>query len=184
MMKKLLLTLTVGTLLLSACSKNEEAVSTKVSAQQESIETEIALQKSGAGIQGSWSFCHDKTLTDENVVESCTLYDAFLWQFDEGNITIGKVVEPLTTNNCTTKCYDADLAEVKVNNVANGEYTEEAEAILIDVFDSTDLVNFPTCQVKWNVINKVDEQHQQWQLENVNCTVPIFDFKTWVKKIK
>lgn len=151
--------------------------------QQEVVKTVSALQSNEKGLQGSWSFCHDKTLTSENVIESCTLYDTFLWQFDEDSITVGKVVKPLTTENCTTQCYSAKLANVQVNNLANGYYTKEDSAIIIDITDSTDLANFPKCQVKWNIIDTVDEQHQQWQLENVNCTTPIFDFKTWVKKV-
>ena len=176
-MKKLLLSVAVSTLLLSACSKNEEVVSTIDANQQETVETVAALQKSGSGLQGSWSFCHDKTLTDENVVESCNLYDAFVWQFDDGEITVGKVISPLTTENCTTQCYDAALANIQLNNLANGVYTEEEGGFIVNIQDSKDLANFPKCQVKWNVINEVDEQHQQWQLENVSCTTPIYTLK-------
>jgi PBP1b-binding outer membrane lipoprotein LpoB len=182
-MKKTLLTLTVSTLLLGACSKKDDAVTMTVPTQQETVKKVNALQKSGSGIQGSWSFCHDKKLTEENVVENCNLYDVFLWQFDRDSITVGKVVEPLTTVDCTTQCYSAQLANVQVNNVANGRYTQEADGILVDITDTTDLINFPKCQVKWNKINEVDEQHQQWQLENINCTTAIYDFKTWVKKV-
>lgn len=184
-MKKLLLTLTVSTLILSACSKNEdvEATDTMAATQQETMNTVGALQKSGAGIEGAWSFCHDKTLTSENVVESCTLYDSVLWQFDNEAITVGRVTSPLTTENCTTECYNAQLANVQVNNIANGYYSEEDNAIIIDITESDDETNFPKCQVKWNVIDEVNGQYQQWQLENMNCTTPIYNFKTWVKKV-
>tara|TARA_R110000868_G_scaffold72090_5_gene210289 strand:+ start:266 stop:823 length:558 start_codon:yes stop_codon:yes gene_type:complete len=184
-MKKILLTLAVSTLLLGACSKNDNAVTLTESAttQTETTETVSALQKRGTGLQGSWSFCHDKTLTEENVIESCTLYDTFLWQFDDGNITVGKVVEPLVKQDCTTQCYSAPLANIKVNNVASGNYTKESDAIIVEVTDSNDLVNFPKCQVKWSIIGEADEQHQKWQLENINCETAIYDFKTWVKKV-
>lgn len=183
-MKKLLLTLTISTALLAACTKkDDDAVTLTEPNQQEVTKTVSALQKRGSGIQGSWSFCHDKNLTDENVVEQCNLYDVFLWQFDGDSITVGKVVEPLTTENCTTQCYDAQLANVRVNNIANGRYIEDDDAITVDITDSTDLVNFPKCRVRWNVISKFDEQHQKWQLQNVNCETAIYDFKTWVKKV-
>lgn len=175
--------LAVSTVLLSACSKNDDAVTLTGAPQQETTDTVGALQKSGTGMQGAWSFCHDKELTAENVIENCNLYDTFLWQFDDDSITVGKVIEPLTTENCTTQCYAAQLADVRVKNVANGNYDEETEAITVEITDSTDEVNFPKCKVRWNVISKLDEQHQQWQLENINCTAPIYDFKTWVKKI-
>jgi hypothetical protein len=181
-MKKLLLTLTISALALSACSKNDE-VSTVDVTKEQTMKTVSAVQNNSVGLEGSWSFCHDKSLTSENVVESCTLYDTFLWQFDNEAITVGKVVDPLTTENCTTECYSALLSEVKVNNLANGFYTEENNSIIIDITDSKDLTNFPKCQVKWNIIDEADDQHQQWQLENVNCTTPIYNFKTWVKKV-
>jgi len=179
----LALTLIASAILLSACSKNDEVVATAGNSKGEMIETTAALQKAGEGLEGSWSFCHDKTLTTENVVENCNLYDTFLWQFENENITVGKVTSPLITQNCTTQCYSAQLSSVQVNNLANGYYSEEGDAIIIDITNSKDLVSFPTCQVKWNIIDKVDDQHQQWQLENINCTTPIFDFKTWVKKV-
>ncbi|MBU3004178.1 hypothetical protein [Paraglaciecola arctica] len=183
-MKKLLLPLAVSTLLLGACSKQENIeLTTADSAQQEAENAVTPLQKSGAGIQGSWSFCHDKTLTQETVIESCTLYDTFIWQFDGDNITVGKVVKPLVTQDCTTQCYNAPLANVKVNNLASGTYSKEPDAIIVDITDSNDLVNFPKCQVRWNIIQELDAQHQQWQLENVNCATAIYDFKTWVKKL-
>ena len=184
-MKKRILSLTVITLLLAACSKNEDvtANNTVDITPQASTETVAPLQKSGAGIQGSWSFCHDKTLTADNVIESCTLYDNYVWQFENDGVTVGKVVSPLVKQNCTTQCYNASLSKVQVKNIANGYFTKEENAIIIDITDSTDLANFPTCQVKWNIIDKVDDKHQQWQLENLNCTNPIFNFKTWSKKI-
>ena len=183
-MKKVILTAALATSLLAACSKNDE-VETKVESQkQEKVQTTTALKKTGAGIEGSWSFCNDKTLTNETVVESCTLYDAFVWQFDNDAITVGKVLSPLVKQDCNTQCYNADLADIKVTNIATGYYTEQDNAILIDIIDSSDLINFPTCQVKWNVIDEVDEQHQQWQLENVNCTnAAIIKFSTWSKKV-
>ncbi|MDO6505991.1 hypothetical protein Q4506_04610 [Colwellia sp. 4_MG-2023] len=182
-MKKLLLSAVVSTVLLSACSENNDTASMDSATQQGNSETVAALQKSGTGIQGAWSFCHDKKLAKEDVVESCNLYDSYLWQFDDGEITVGKVAKPLVTENCTTQCYDAALAELQVKNLATGSYTKEDYAVIIDITDSNDEVNFPKCQVRWNIIDQIDDQHQQWQLENVNCTTPIFDFTTWVKKI-
>ncbi|MBU2925426.1 hypothetical protein Q4530_12510 [Colwellia sp. 1_MG-2023] len=182
-MKKLLLSAVVSTVLLSACSENNDSASMDSATQQGNSETVAALQKSGTGIQGAWSFCHDKKLAKEDVVESCNLYDSYLWQFDDGEITVGKVAKPLVTENCTTQCYDAALAELQVKNLASGSYTKEDYAVIIDITDSNDEVNFPKCQVRWNIIDQIDDQHQQWQLENVNCTTPIFDFTTWVKKI-
>ena len=183
-MKKLLLSAVISTVLLSACSENNDTASMDSAIQQGTSNTVAALQKSGAGIEGTWSFCHDKKLAKEDVIESCNLYDSFLWQFDDGEITVGKVAKPLVTENCTTQCYEAALADVQVNNLASGSYTKEDYAVMIDITDSSDEVNFPKCQVRWNIIDQIDDQHQQWQLENVSCTTPIINFTTWVKKVK
>ena len=183
-MKKLLLSAVVSAVLLSACSENNDTVSMDSDVQQGASDTVAALQKSGTGIQGAWSFCHDKKLAKEDVVESCNLYDTYLWQFDDGEITVGKVAKPLVTENCTTQCYEAALADLQIKNLASGSYTKEDYAVIIDITDSSDEVNFPKCQVRWNIIDQIDEQHQQWQLENVDCTTPMLNFTTWVKKVK
>ena len=103
---------------------------------------------------------------------------------DDGEITVGKVAKPLVTENCTTQCYKAALADLQIKNLASGSYTKEDDAVIVEITDSSDEVNFPKCQVRWNIIDQIDEDHQQWQLENVDCSTPIFDFTTWVKKVK
>lgn len=178
------LALVFGTLVVTGCSdvKDDDALESGTKAAK-TISTDV-VESDNFNLEGAWAFCSNKSLTKDDVEKGCLTTDALLWQFEDGDLVVSKVLNGYVTENCNTTCVDPSAGNLEVEYVARAEYRLEGDAVHVEVVDSTDEVNFPLCPVKWNILDKGNNVFINWQLENVGCAdSAIINFKTWVRKI-